>query len=104
MDKLTIFDSESAHMQAVVDVLCTATSNGRILSSSGPDMLIEFNASSNLTAKGFRGKFKFVHFDIETNFIASSTSSPVGKVFENNKLKVVLCIVLYQLSQSQPLP
>ncbi|ALC46041.1 CG33098 [Drosophila busckii] len=59
LDALTIFDAESAHMDAVIDVLCSACPTRRI-HSSGPDLLLEFNASSNRTAKGFRGKFKFV--------------------------------------------
>lgn len=59
LDALTIFDAESAHMNAVIDVLCTPCPTRRIL-SSGPDLLLEFNASSNRTAKGFRGKYKFV--------------------------------------------
>ncbi|XP_034664963.1 suppressor of lurcher protein 1 [Drosophila subobscura] len=59
LDALTIFDAESAHMNAVLDVLCTPCPTRRLV-SSGPDMLLEFNASSNLTAKGFRGKYKFV--------------------------------------------
>ncbi|XP_017139587.2 suppressor of lurcher protein 1 [Drosophila miranda] len=59
LDALTIFDAESAHMNAVLDVLCTPCPTRRLV-SSGPDMLLEFNASSNRTAKGFRGKYKFV--------------------------------------------
>ncbi|XP_036325019.1 uncharacterized protein LOC118738202 [Rhagoletis pomonella] len=63
MDKLTIFDSESANMNAVIDVICDVLPSRRIV-SSGPDLLIEFNASSNITAKGFRGKYKFIHNEI----------------------------------------
>ncbi|EDW14657.2 suppressor of lurcher protein 1 isoform X1 [Drosophila mojavensis] len=59
LDALTIFDAESAHMNAVIDVICAPCPTRRIL-SSGPDLLLEFNASSNRTAKGFRGKYKFV--------------------------------------------
>ncbi|KAL7727432.1 hypothetical protein ACLKA6_017556 [Drosophila palustris] len=59
LDAVTIFDAESAHMNAVIDVLCSPCPTRRIL-SSGPDLLLEFNASSNRTAKGFRGKYKFV--------------------------------------------
>lgn len=59
LDAVTIFDAESAHMNAVIDVLCTPCPTRRIL-SSGPDLLLEFNASSNRTAKGFRGKYRFV--------------------------------------------
>ncbi|KAH8306473.1 hypothetical protein KR018_012422, partial [Drosophila ironensis] len=59
LDALTIFDAESAHMSAVIDVLCTPCPTRRLV-SSGPDLLLEFNASSNRTAKGFRGKYKFV--------------------------------------------
>ncbi|XP_030371779.1 suppressor of lurcher protein 1 [Scaptodrosophila lebanonensis] len=59
LDSLTIFDAETAHMAAVIDVLCAPSPQRRIV-SSGPDLLIEFNASSNRTAKGFRGKYKFV--------------------------------------------
>lgn len=68
MDKLTIFDSESANMNAVIDVICDALPTRRII-SSGPDLLIEFNASSNITAKGFRGKFKFIHNEIENPLV-----------------------------------
>lgn len=61
LDKLTIFDAESVNMNAVSDVLCGNSSSGtRHILSTGPDLLIEFNASSNVTAKGFRGKFKFI--------------------------------------------
>ncbi|XP_061395256.1 uncharacterized protein LOC133330868, partial [Musca vetustissima] len=61
LDKLTIFDAESLNMNAVIDVLCGNSSSGtRHILSTGPDLLIEFNASSNVTAKGFRGKFKFI--------------------------------------------
>uniref|UniRef100_A0A1I8PA75 CUB domain-containing protein n=1 Tax=Stomoxys calcitrans TaxID=35570 RepID=A0A1I8PA75_STOCA len=61
LDKLTIFDAESANMNAVIDVLCGNSSSGiRHILSTGPDLLIEFNGSSNVTAKGFRGKFKFI--------------------------------------------
>ncbi|KAH8236449.1 hypothetical protein KR026_002293, partial [Drosophila bipectinata] len=59
LDAITIFDAESAHMSAVIDVLCSPCPTRRLL-SSGPDLLLEFNASSNRTAKGFRGKYKFV--------------------------------------------
>ncbi|XP_062125722.1 LOW QUALITY PROTEIN: suppressor of lurcher protein 1 [Drosophila sulfurigaster albostrigata] len=59
LDAVTIFDAESAHMNAVIDVLCSPCPTRRIV-SSGPDLLLEFNASSNRTAKGFRGKYKFV--------------------------------------------
>ncbi|KAH8383416.1 hypothetical protein KR009_008478, partial [Drosophila setifemur] len=59
LDAVTIFDAESAHMSAVIDVLCSPCPTRRLV-SSGPDMLLEFNASSNRTAKGFRGKFKFI--------------------------------------------
>lgn len=59
LDALTIFDAESAHMSAVIDVLCSPCPTRRLV-SSGPDLLLEFNASSNRTAKGFRGKYKFV--------------------------------------------
>ena len=50
-------------MNAVIDVLCGLVTNTRHILSSGPDLLIEFNASSNVTSKGFRGKFKFVQND-----------------------------------------
>ncbi|XP_017076754.2 suppressor of lurcher protein 1 [Drosophila eugracilis] len=59
LDKLTLFDAESAHMSSVIDVLCSSRPTRRLV-SSGPDLLLEFNASSNRTAKGFRGKYKFV--------------------------------------------
>ncbi|EDV94343.1 GH20602 [Drosophila grimshawi] len=72
LDALTIFDAESAHMNAVIDVLCSPRPTRRIL-SSGPDLLLEFNASSNRTAKGFRGKYKFV---------PNEQSSPVAPVLE----------------------
>ncbi|XP_017110716.1 suppressor of lurcher protein 1 [Drosophila elegans] len=59
LDALTLFDAESAHMSTVIDVLCSTRPTRRLV-SSGPDLLLEFNASSNRTAKGFRGKYKFV--------------------------------------------
>lgn len=59
LDALTIFDAESANMNAVIDVLCSPCPRRHIL-SSGPDLLLEFNASSNRTSKGFRGKYRFV--------------------------------------------
>ncbi|XP_052835607.1 suppressor of lurcher protein 1 isoform X1 [Drosophila gunungcola] len=59
LDALTLFDTESAHMSTVIDVLCSTRPTRRLV-SSGPDLLLEFNASSNRTAKGFRGKYKFV--------------------------------------------
>ncbi|XP_067618350.1 uncharacterized protein [Eurosta solidaginis] len=68
IDKLTIFDSESANMNAVIDVICDAPPTRRIF-SSGPDLLIEFNASSNITSKGFRGKFKFTHNEVVNEFV-----------------------------------
>ncbi|XP_050341395.1 suppressor of lurcher protein 1 [Bactrocera neohumeralis] len=73
MDKLIIFDSESANMNAVIDVICDAPPTRRII-SSGPDLLIEFNASSNKTAKGFRGKFKFIHNEVEDQFMPALTN------------------------------
>lgn len=73
MDKLTIFDSESANMNAVIDVICDTPPTRRII-SSGPDLLIEFNASSNKTAKGFRGKFKFIHNEVEDQFVPAMTN------------------------------
>lgn len=71
LDALTIFDAESANMNAVIDVLCTPCPTRHIL-SSGPDLLLEFNASSNRTSKGFRGKYRFV----------ASTLQQVGPVLE----------------------
>ncbi|XP_037730811.1 suppressor of lurcher protein 1 [Drosophila subpulchrella] len=59
LDALTLFDAESAFMSSVIDVLCSSRPTRRMV-SSGPDLLLEFNASSNRTAKGFRGKYKFV--------------------------------------------
>jgi len=59
LDALTLFDAESAFMSSVIDVLCSSRPTRRMM-SSGPDLLLEFNASSNRTAKGFRGKYKFV--------------------------------------------
>ncbi|XP_017000317.3 uncharacterized protein Sol1 [Drosophila takahashii] len=63
LDALTLFDAESAHMSSVIDVLCSSRPTRRLV-SSGPDLLLEFNASSNRTAKGFRGKYKFVPNDL----------------------------------------
>ncbi|KQS39195.1 suppressor of lurcher protein 1 [Drosophila erecta] len=59
LDALTLFDAESAHMSSVIDVICSSRPTRRLV-STGPDLLLEFNASSNRTAKGFRGKYKFV--------------------------------------------
>ncbi|XP_017026664.1 suppressor of lurcher protein 1 isoform X1 [Drosophila kikkawai] len=59
LDAITLFDAESAHMSSVIDVLCSSRPSRRLV-SSGPDLLLEFNASSNRTAKGFRGKYRFV--------------------------------------------
>lgn len=56
-------------MNAVVDVLCGLLTNSRHILSTGPDLLIEFNASSNVTSKGFRGKFKFVQNDVVNSII-----------------------------------
>ncbi|KNC25049.1 hypothetical protein FF38_11873 [Lucilia cuprina] len=83
LDKLTIFDAESANMNAVIDVLCGLLTTTRHILSTGPDLLIEFNASSNITSKGFRGKFKFIQNDI-VNSIA--TDSPiVGEIHTSLK-------------------
>ncbi|EDX13223.1 GD18825 [Drosophila simulans] len=59
LDAITLFDAESAHMNSVIDVICSSRPTRRLV-STGPDLLLEFNASSNRTAKGFRGKYKFV--------------------------------------------
>lgn len=59
LDKVTIYDAESPNVSSIIDVICETVHNKRVF-SIGPDLLIEFNASSNQTAKGFRGKFKFV--------------------------------------------
>lgn len=63
LDALTLFDAESAHMNSVIDVICSSRPTRRLV-STGPDLLLEFNASSNRTAKGFRGKYKFVSNDL----------------------------------------
>ncbi|XP_044313252.1 suppressor of lurcher protein 1 [Drosophila rhopaloa] len=71
LDALTLFDAESAHMSSVIDVLCSTRPTRRLV-SSGPDLLLEFNASSNRTAKGFRGKYKFV----QNELVLPETSPP----------------------------
>ncbi|XP_017040955.1 suppressor of lurcher protein 1 [Drosophila ficusphila] len=63
LDAITLFDAESAHMSSVIDVLCSSRPTRKLV-STGPDLLLEFNASSNRTAKGFRGKFKFVQNEL----------------------------------------
>ncbi|XP_037811677.1 deleted in malignant brain tumors 1 protein-like [Lucilia sericata] len=84
LDKLTIFDAESANMNAVIDVLCGMLTTTRHILSTGPDLLIEFNASSNITSKGFRGKFKFIQNDF-INSIATDSPIVVGEIHTSLK-------------------
>ncbi|XP_055852656.1 uncharacterized protein LOC129916630 isoform X2 [Episyrphus balteatus] len=83
LDKVTIYDAESPNVSSIIDVICETVHNKRIF-SNGPDLLIEFNASSNQTAKGFRGKFKFV------DAIKLKRNKTASWVIANPKLNEVL--------------
>ncbi|XP_068155107.1 suppressor of lurcher protein 1 [Drosophila tropicalis] len=88
LDALTIFDAESAHMSSVIDVICSARPTRRIM-SSGPDLLLEFNASSNRTAKGFRCKYKFVPSEQEQPqpiMVAASVATAAKQPAKANSL------------------
>ncbi|KAL9893873.1 suppressor of lurcher protein 1 [Glossina fuscipes] len=92
LDKLIIYDSESANTNKIVDVLCDFPPS-KVFLSSGPDLVIEFNASSNTTAKGFRGKFRFLHNEvlifIDTQRYVNATESNQNRIpdYENEKIR-----------------
>lgn len=58
-DRLTIYDSRSPDTSAVVDVLCQARYRKKI-ASTGAQLLIEFESSSNRSSNGFSAKYRFV--------------------------------------------
>lgn len=58
-DKITVYDSKTASDKtSIIDVYCSEKMNKKI-TSSGPNLLIEFESSSNRTSNGFSAKYRF---------------------------------------------
>lgn len=59
LDKITVYDSKIADKTSIIDVFCNKKEKIQKIMSSGPNLLIEFESSSNRTFNGFSAKYRF---------------------------------------------
>ncbi|XP_055381427.1 uncharacterized protein LOC129612009 [Condylostylus longicornis] len=74
-DKIIIYDGKTPDKSSIVDVICNETPSRKII-SSGPNFLIEFEASANRTSFGFSARYRFIDilFNKKNNY---SENQPV---------------------------
>lgn len=72
LDTVTIYDGESLNANIIVEVICGKRTM-KPIKSTGTDMVIEFNASSNVTSRGFRGKFRYIFEQLKTSNVSEIT-------------------------------
>lgn len=70
-DKITVYDGKTASDKtSIIDVYCSEKMNKKI-TSSGPNLLIEFELSSNRTSNGFSAKYRFTEAQSRYYFVTS---------------------------------
>lgn len=60
IDKITIYDGNLPNKSSIIDVICTSSIAHRQIISSGHNLLIEFESSTNQTSNGFSAIYRFI--------------------------------------------
>lgn len=100
-DKITVYDGKTASDKtSIIDVYCSEKMNKKII-SSGPNLLIEFESSSNRTSNGFSAKYRFTaaqsRYHSVTSFIITvyQRTLPIYLHVAGSRLKTFITLITH---------